>query len=261
VRYAVLADVHGNAHALEAVLDAARGLDVDRYLCAGDLVGYGPFPDRCVARLAALPAVCVAGNHDLIALDRLGDGSCIPAARTSLAWTRSVMSAATRAMLAALPPDAELENGAIIITHGALGDPQRYLRTAADAAAHLAELDGRRPHARVIVVGHTHRAMAVDAAGRMLLFDASGTVELPQFGRVLLNPGAVGQSRERRVRARFMVLDLDRREAAFHAVDYDVEAARSALATRGLPAEGVQLHRPWWRRAGARVKGARSTSR
>jgi hypothetical protein len=73
MRYGVLADVHANLHALEAALAFLATEEVDAYLCAGDLVGYGPQPNECVRRVLGLPATCVAGNHDLIALGELSD--------------------------------------------------------------------------------------------------------------------------------------------------------------------------------------------
>ena len=89
MRYGVLADIHGNLHALRAALGALGREGVDRYLIAGDLVGYGPNPNECVELVAGLDAVCVAGNHDLIALDRLSDERCPELARQSLRWTRT----------------------------------------------------------------------------------------------------------------------------------------------------------------------------
>ena len=81
MRFGVIADVHANLHALDAALAFLSDQDVDAYLCAGDLVGYGPFPNECVRRVRDLPGRCVAGNHDLIVLDRLSDERCVPLAR------------------------------------------------------------------------------------------------------------------------------------------------------------------------------------
>lgn len=255
MRYALFSDVHANAAALDAVLAFAAGQDVDAWICGGDLVGYGPFPDQCVARVRDLGGTCVAGNHDLIALGRLSDDRCIPLAQDSLAWTRATMTEQTAAWLDALPPDAEVERGAVVVAHGALGDPQQYVETPRAAAAALATLAAERPGARVLVVGHTHRALMVDEAGRTLLADDAGTVALPQSGRVLINPGAVGQSRERGIAARMAVLDTARGEVTFHALDYDVEATRAALRERGLSDGGVHLApRPAWRRGATKVK-------
>src|SRR5687768_10398852 len=88
----VLADVHSNLPALEAVLREARLAGADSYLFLGDAVGYGPHPRVCIERLAALPAAAlISGNHDNSVasgkLERGMDG----VARTAAAWTRGVL--------------------------------------------------------------------------------------------------------------------------------------------------------------------------
>ena len=94
-------------------------------MCAGDLVGYGPFPNECARRVASLGGLCVAGNHDLMALGRLGDERCVAVARTTIRWTRTVLDADVRELLAGLPLDARRDG--IAVHHGAIGDPTRYV--------------------------------------------------------------------------------------------------------------------------------------
>ena len=233
MRYGVIADVHGNLPALEAVVDRLEGEEVDAYLCAGDLVGYGPFPNECVALVASLRGVtCVAGNHDLIALGRLGDDRCIRLARETLAWTAGVLDDHARTYLAGLPLDARAFGG-VAVTHGAPGDPQEYVRTA-ERAREL--LDGG-----VLVAGHTHEPWVFGArSGDAVRGDERGML----FGRGeawLLNPGSVGQSRSRDPRARFAVLDVERDAISLHALEYDAEATRRALRERGLPENACHL--------------------
>lgn len=252
MRIGVLADVHANAHALDAAVAALAAAGVDAHLCAGDLVGYGPFPNECTRRVTDLAAACVAGNHDLIALDELPDDGCAALARRTLAWTRSQLAADVRARLAALPPRARL--GAVEVAHGSLSDPREYVTTPARAAELLAALGAEGSAAEVLVVGHTHVPMAVAERSGPLAPAPDGSVALPAGERVLLNPGAVGQSREAGpVRARALVLDLERRTARFLAVAYDVEGCRRALRERGLPTRSVHLPPPGplrarWRR-------------
>ena len=257
MRYGVLADVHGNLPALEAVLGALERERVDAYLCAGDLVGWGPFPDECVELVAALEPVCVAGNHDLIALGRLSDERCGRQARDTLRWTRATLGAATRAYLDGLPLTATAP-GRVVLAHGALDDAQRYTRGPGQARAELARLADEYPQARVLILGHTHRAAAWRAAGggSAPRGERRWVVDLGTGGPSLLNPGAVGQSRERLVRARFMVLDLERDQAEFHAVDYDVGRTRDALQRLGLPEESVHLRPSPLRRAVAWAREA-----
>lgn len=241
MRYGVIADVHGNAHALDAVLAFLSTQDVDAYLCAGDLVGYGPRPNECVRRVLALEGHAVAGNHDLIALGRLGDERCIPLARASLRWTRAVLDDDVRSLLASLSLAVTVDG--IALRHGSVADPQEYVTTEPQAQACLEQLARAEPAASILVVGHTHRPMAVSRRHGGLLRSATGDVELPPDDLVLLNPGAVGQSRTADPRARVMVIDTRARVADFHAVDYDVAGCRRALRERGLPAQSCHLRR------------------
>lgn len=237
MRHGIFSDVHGNHFALRAVLDALDRLEVDSLLCAGDLVGYGPHPNECVETIASRDIACVAGNHDLIALGRLSDVRCVQLAKDSQRWTRSVLTSDSLRHLESLPPLVEI--GPLVMTHGAIGDPQEYTVTSAHAARQLDVLARAHPEATTLVLGHTHRQWAFDA-GRGAFTPARGRAVL-SGPRCMINPGSVGQSRqwERRPRARFMVLDLDTRSVEFHAVTYDVDGCVDALAEIGFPREAI----------------------
>ena len=124
MRYGVLSDVHANLPALRAALSLLRAEGVERWLCAGDLVGYGPQPNECVAELAALHPVCVAGNHELIALGELSGQRCSRRAQQSLDWTRDELTEDTRRYLGALPRTATLPGvvmASTMVVEGAAG--------------------------------------------------------------------------------------------------------------------------------------------
>lgn len=239
MRLGVIADVHANLPALEAALEAVD--DADVLVCAGDLVGYGPQPNECVALLREHDARAVLGNHDLMALGDDDHGVTDTLVLTTMAYTRRILDAATREHLAALPGQLDVTDD-VVVAHGAPGDPWHYVREPGDAAAQLARI---RPDARVLLVGHTHRPLAVDDAARRA---QPATVQLGD-ARWLLNPGAVGQSREPAIHARALTLDLAARTATFHVLPYDVERARAALRAAGLPETALQRHSPRWRRA------------
>jgi predicted phosphodiesterase len=241
MRYGVIADVHANFHALDAALAFLATQHVDGYLCAGDLVGYGAQPNECVRRVLDLPGRCVAGNHDLIVVGRLADDRCSPLARSSLRWTRRALDDDVRTLLAGLPLDARI--GGIALRHGSLVDPREYVLTEAQALACLDALPRVDPGASILILGHTHRPLAVSKRRGSLARRVAGTIELPPDEPVVLNPGAVGQSRSRDARARVMVLDLAARVATFHALTYDVEGCRQALREHGRPPGSCHLPR------------------
>jgi diadenosine tetraphosphatase ApaH/serine/threonine PP2A family protein phosphatase len=235
MRYGVLSDVHANAFALRAAVDRLTAAGVDAWLCAGDIVGYGPQPNECVELLAGLDARCVAGNHELLVLGRLPVEHVGRLAKETTPWTQAAIRDDCRAYLAALPLTLRLPG--LVVAHGSVDDPERYVRRPEQARRELRELARTDPHTRTLVLGHTHRPW--------LFGDVAGTVPaptghptpLPPDGRLLLNPGSVGQSRqaERVPRARFLLLDLERREVCFFAEPYDVAGARDALRTHRLP--------------------------
>ncbi len=239
MRYGILADIHGNLPALESALARLRHLGVDRYLVAGDLVGYGPFPNECVAAVAALDSVCVAGNHDLIALGRLSDAKCIPLARRSLEWTRHVLDADARAFLEAMPLRAQVAE-AISIAHGSLDDPSEYTLRPEQAVAQLGRLGRERPTVRALILGHTHHPWACDETGHVARPEADGRLPLGS-ARWVINPGAVGQSRSLRVRAHLVILDFERMTATYDSVSYDIRRCRRELRRHGLHPRSYHL--------------------
>lgn len=249
--YGVISDVHGNLAALEAALELLDAEGVERIVCAGDVVGYGPHPNECADRLARERIPCVAGNHDLMAIDRIDMGGADPLARTTMEWTRTALNDDTRAFLERLPPRIDTDD--LTIAHGTLGDPTVYVRTDDAAAGQLEELaaEGRE----LLVIGHTHVPHAYGRKRGRLLHARAGRVDLAAGEAHLLNPGSIGQARERRPLARLLVLDTGARTARFHAIRYDEQRTRRALASAGLP-PGAHHRKVTPRDRAARVKGA-----
>jgi predicted phosphodiesterase len=240
MRYGILADVHANLPALQAALRGLANAAVEKCIVAGDLVGYGPHPNECVELVAGLDAVCVAGNHDLMAIGQLSDEGCIPLGRAAIRWTQSVLGRDARRYLEALPLQAETHGG-VVVAHGSLDDPEEYTTNAAEALGQLARLQHRWPGARLLVLGHTHRPLVVRSkAGRMELRGA-GQFTLHADERYVVNAGSVGQARELRARARYGVLDLDLGVLELHAVRYDIAACRRALREAGLSPRSCHL--------------------
>jgi predicted phosphodiesterase len=242
MRIGLLSDVHANLFALRAAIDRLRAEGVDTWICAGDLVGYGPHPNECVETVAELAPTCVAGNHELMLLDSLPVTRAGWLARRTIAWTREVVRPDVRSYLAALPHTATV--GEVALAHGSPDDPEEYVRTDERASALLRSL----PAGRLLVLGHTHHPWLTEVdAGTVFPVDAppgSAAMPIPADGRYLVNPGSVGQSREREPvpRARFALLDVDRAQVRFFAEPYDAGATRAALRARRLPADTVHLH-------------------
>ena len=246
MRIGVLSDIHANLFALQAALRRLKAEGVDSWVCAGDLVGYGPHPNECVETIAELDPVAVTGNHELLVLGAIPAQRAGRLARTSLTWTRDAIRDDVRSYLAALPRVAHAPG--VVVAHGSLDDPEEYVRSGSQAAGQLSTLSSGHEHARLLVLGHTHRQwLFEEAAGTVVPAErASGRAfPLAASSRFLINPGAVGQSRERESvpRARFALVDLDQDEVRFFAEPYDVKGCRAALRANGLSRDSIHVRR------------------
>ena len=235
MRACVISDIHGNLHALEAVLDAVETEAPDELWCLGDLVGYGPRPNACCRLVAERAAVCLVGNHDLAALGRIDLAEFNADAAASARWTASALEADARTFLESLvPASSRAEVG---LYHASPRDPvwEYVLSAEAAAAGILAAPES------VVLVGHSHVALEFSLEADRLAggLAPDGTeVDLARAGRWLLNPGSVGQPRDGDARSAYLVLDLDGRTGAFRRVAYAIERTQEEMREQGLP-EGL----------------------
>jgi len=243
VKLALLSDVHGNLEALDAVLrDVDRTDPGARVVCAGDLVGYGPDPEACIARLREREALCVMGNHEEMVLGRRDFSNCIHSGIVAAVWTRTHVTAAARAFLERLPAHLEAAPG-LIVCHGNLESADTYVSTAERAAEAVAQLGHFHPNAAILVCGHTHHAAVYTPGGGFQPVREPGDRDLGEERPCLINPGAVGQARDGKTLARYAVLDLQRRRVSFRDVSYDHEVTIRKLREAKLVAQ-VVLTRP-----------------
>jgi predicted phosphodiesterase len=231
VRVAVVSDLHSNLEALDAVLAAVDEVGCERLLVLGDVVGYGADPDAVIGRLVEREAVAIAGNHDLAAVGRFDATWFNDVAAAAIAWTTETMDADSRAFLAALEPRRD-DSGPLLV-HGSVRDPAaEYLLSLPDAEVSfdLAAFD-------LAFFGHTHLPTVFRRGGdgrvSGWVMDEGMALELEPGVRYMLNPGSVGQPRDRDPRAAFLVWENGR--AVGHRVAYPIEKAAAKIIAAGLP--------------------------
>lgn len=234
MRYLVLTDIHANLEALEAVL--ADAPHYDAVLCLGDLVGYGPNPNECVACVLDLNGlVCLVGNHDLAALGELDLAGFNSIARSAARWTDSALAPAVRTFLAGLAP--RLDRPEYVLAHGSPREPiWEYLENAAQGPENFDAFDGA-----LCLVGHTHvpRVFTRDIGGngpptvRGVLH--GDRLQLSKSHRYIVNPGGVGQPRDGNPRAAYALWDAVAGEIAFRRVSYDIPRTQAKILAAGLP--------------------------
>jgi predicted phosphodiesterase len=231
MRVAVISDIHGNLHALQAVLGAIGDDKVDAIWCLGDLVGYGPRPNACTTTVARSASICLVGNHDLGVIGRLSLDEFSQDAAVAALWSREVLSDEAAAFLRQRRPSTKARHAELF--HASPRDPVwEYILGEEAAAAAL-----RLTSARVVLVGHSHVALAFTGADGEVegaLAPADTEIDL-EAGRWLLNPGSVGQPRDGDPRAAYAVLDFTRGRASFRRVAYPVERTQAEIRERGLP--------------------------
>jgi diadenosine tetraphosphatase ApaH/serine/threonine PP2A family protein phosphatase len=229
MRIALLSDIHSNLIALDAVLAAAGSVDAIWQL--GDVVGYGPDPDGVVARLQEVGAVGVRGNHDAAAVGGTEIEWFNPDARRAMEWTRTAISPATVAWLAALPERLTIEGCDLV--HGSPREPiWEYVTSVPVARANIALLTSP-----IGLNGHTHIPVAfIEDDGRIDVVGPGHGSEIELRGRrALLNPGSVGQPRDGDPDASYAIIDPGAGRISWHRVAYDIGAVQSAMRSMGLP--------------------------
>lgn len=243
MRYVIFSDVHSNIEALSAVLAHAARKRKDAWVFLGDAVGYGAAPNQVVERLRRLRGKLVAlrGNHDRVVLDpSSGIEFFNENAKLAARWTSVVLTSANRRWLAGLRlGPLWLEEG-VLACHGSPLDEDQYLFTEVDAAEAFFQL----PNLWVGFFGHSHVPTLFqywEAGGRpyvacSFLHGEKLELTLSRQVRYLVNPGAVGQPRDRDWRPSYLLFDSEKGKLTFYRVPYDAHAARKRILDAGLPA-------------------------
>ena len=229
MRVLVISDIHANLLALEAVLkDAGK---VDAVWCLGDLVGYGPYPAECVARVRDLPELtCLMGNHDAAALGLIDLDTFNRDARTSATWTKEALDAEALDFLRALPERAQLDG--VTLAHGSPRNPiWEYLLDAYTAADNFYYFD-----TGLCLTGHSHLPLMYHMEERILswgMLSSDGPLQVRE--RMILNPGSVGQPRDSDPRASYAIYLPEEQIWHLHRVEYDIPSVQEKILQLGLP--------------------------
>jgi predicted phosphodiesterase len=244
MRLAVLSDIHANWEALIEVERRLESLQVDKVLFLGDAVGYNPDPEPCLRRIATLAEVSVRGNHDKTVADPANLDWFNHVARQALEWTRDTLSEEGRRLAAGLPEGPVEAAGPCLLCHGSPMDEDQYVTTARAVQECFRFLERRFPDTWICWFGHTHVPLIVSERGR-----ASTPPErtrLDRRVRYLINPGSVGQPRDRVPQASFGLLDDGELVYEHYRVPYPIEKTQAKILAAGLaPALAERLAGGW----------------
>ncbi|HTP02273.1 MAG TPA: metallophosphoesterase family protein [Anaerolineales bacterium] len=232
MRVLVISDLHANYTALEAVLKDSG--QFDEAWCLGDLVGYGPDPNLVVEEIRLLPRLtCMLGNHDVAILGRMELAAFNGDARRSLTWTSNVITADNVDFLRTLPYAADVR-GDVTLAHGSPRDPiWEYVLNTLSARLNFDHFT--TPYC---FVGHSHIQSLFqldEKRDRVSMALAKVGQQLALKPRVILNPGSVGQPRDRDPRAAYAIFDTERVTWEPRRVHYDIGSVQDRIRQAGLP--------------------------
>jgi predicted phosphodiesterase len=242
MRALVISDIHANLTALDAVLADAGAFDVT--WCLGDVVGYGPDPNECIQRVQELPGlVCILGNHDAACLNQIGVSAFNPEARQAIYWTQAILTEKSKVFLANRPET--VFDGDVTLVHGSPRQPVwEYVMDPYVATQNFSFFD--TPYC---FIGHTHLPICYllqeeEHTARAVLMEADTLMQL--LPRTIINPGSVGQPRDRDPRASYAIYDSEAQTWDYRRINYDIRSVQGRMKAARLPERHiVRLEGGW----------------
>ncbi len=233
MRALVVSDIHANLTALDAVLKDAG--TVDEIWCLGDMIGYGPDPNAVIERLRGLKNLtcCLLGNHDVALLGEMNFAVFNTEARKSLMWQQESISPENLAHLRTLPQNTIVREN-VTLAHGSPRDPVwEYILNTLVARLNFEAFD--TPYC---FVGHSH----IQCYFQLDLSKDRVSLEIPPVNqvvklspRIILNPGSVGQPRDRNPHAAYAIYDSTAETWQPRRAMYDIDSVQKRIRAAGLP--------------------------
>ncbi len=231
MRYAIFSDIHSNLEAFEAVLGAIGHDNVDEFCCAGDIVGYGADPAKCIEKTRLINPQIVAGNNDWGSAGLIDMQDFSQNAREAIKWTIGAISDADKNYLKNLRL-ARKEEFALV--HGSLNRPEEFEYILSLAAAYTTFM--LMEDLKICFVGHSHVAGVFERnASGHIEYHSLPEIKLKTGSKYIINAGSVGQPRDNDPRAAYCIYDSGANTINIKRVEYDIKTAQDKIIKAGLP--------------------------
>lgn len=234
MKYALFSDVHGNLDALEAVLAHAGREAVDRFVCLGDVVGYGADPEECVERVRGLhDCTCLKGNHDAATIDPDERTFFHEVALEGIRFTERQLSESSKAFLAGLPYMYAPDDDVLVAVHASPFHPENweYVLDRSGAERAFRAMGDRT----IAFIGHSHAPVVFVDDGHAERFVPGDQLNLEAGRKYVINVGSVGQPRDGNPDASWVLYDGAEASVRIFRVHYDREKAAEKILRAGLP--------------------------
>jgi predicted phosphodiesterase len=229
MKYAIIADIHGNLDAFQVVLEDIRAQNATHIVCLGDIVGYNAQPKECLDIVRQMNIPCVKGNHDEYCSTENHLEGFNPHAAEAVHWTRNQLSGEDKQWLRDLKYTRMAANFTMV--HATLDAPDRW-QYVFDKLAAAANFPYQ--NTQMCFFGHTHVPVAfmrdtVVRGGTYSKFKVDPTK------KYFINVGAVGQPRDNNPKSAYVIYDMDAQTIELRRLEYDIAAAQAKIRAAGLP--------------------------
>lgn len=231
-RYLILSDIHANMPALETALEVAKGA-YDLVVCLGDTAGYGPQPIEAVDFVRENATISILGNHDQAVIDPNLMWWFNGPAKQAVIYSKRQLKPVHYDYFRTLPHQAG--EGPVVFIHSSLLELWAYVRDETEALGNLRQLAQYRR--RILFTGHTHVSEVYRLKGQQVLrqpLTEGDTIDLSGEEMILINPGSIGQPRDRDTRTAFGILDTDLWIYRQHRTPYDISKVQNLMRREKL---------------------------
>jgi predicted phosphodiesterase len=232
MRYAIISDIHGNAEALQAVLNDISNRSIDSIVCLGDIVGYYPDPEVCIELVKQNADLCVAGNHDYAAIGRIDTQNFTYYAFAAMEWTKQNLSENDKEFLRSLPLTIEKDN--MFFTHSSPSNPHDWAYVFPDSEEAVFEAFNSLVF-QLNFIGHTHWPSILIQEDERIILHSEHSIIVNDQNFYLINVGSVGQPRDFDSRSSYSIYDSSLNEISIRRIPYDYSVTQKKIKENHLP--------------------------
>ncbi len=229
MKYAIIADIHGNIDAFQVALEDIRAQNATHIVCLGDVVGYNARPRECLQIVRDMGIPCVKGNHDEYCSSDEHLEGFNPHAADAVHWTRNQLTDEDKKWRRELKYSRMAANFTMV--HATLDAPERwgYVFDKLAAAASF-------PYqtTQMCFFGHTHVPVAF-MRDTVVRGGTYSKFKIDPAKKYFINVGAIGQPRDNNPKCAYVLFDLDAGTIELRRLEYDIAAAQAKIREAGLP--------------------------
>jgi predicted phosphodiesterase len=234
MKYIIFSDIHSNLEAFGKFLTLKRVETSDKLLFLGDLVGYGSNPDEVINLFKKLKnTYSVRGNHDKVVAEIESSSFFNPVAAFSAEWNKNQITESNKKFLKNLKKGPIIVDHFITICHGSTFDEDYYVFSIFEAKESF-----RFMTTSIGFFGHTHfpiiyllRNGKIDTVP----LTKNTKIKLDPNTKYLINPGSIGQPRDKNPNSSFIILDSSKKEIIFQRYTYNIKKTQKKIRDAGLP--------------------------